>query len=329
MNMNHSVRALHGIDLNLLAAFDALAEERNVTRAAARAGVTQSAMSHTLRRLRDLLGDPLLVRSGRGMVLTPRGEALRAPLRSALAELARVVEGPAQFDPATSTRSFRVVAPDLFDMLALPRLLPKLADQAPGIDLAVVPRPARLEDALEAGEIDLAVEPVLLDDDEPFDRALEAAPRLLRRTLFRDRMRSFVRRGHPAITKSRRLSMRAFTAAGHVLVSSAGAGPGIVDRHLARAGETRRVVVRVPQFGSALAIAARSDLILTAPSSLIAAEGAEAGLVSLAPPLPLPEHAIAVHWHPRFSEDPGHRWLRAALVEATRDLPPRGRKRST
>ena len=133
MNMNHSVRALHGIDLNLLAAFDALAEERNVTRAAARAGVTQSAMSHTLRRLRDLLGDPLLVRGGGGMVLTPRAEALRAPLRAALAELARVLDEPAQFDPATSTRGFRVVAPDLFDMLALPRLLPRLAAQAPGM----------------------------------------------------------------------------------------------------------------------------------------------------------------------------------------------------
>jgi DNA-binding transcriptional LysR family regulator len=319
MNMNHVVTALHGIDLNLLTAFDALAEERSVTRAAARAGVTQSAMSHTLRRLRELLDDPVLVRGAGGMVLTPRAEALRAPLRAALADLARALTEPVDFEPCSSTRAFRLVAPDLFDMLALPRLLPHLAAHAPGVDLAIVPRPPRLAEALEAGEVDLAIEPILLDE-EPFDRRLEAGPALERRTLFRDHLRCFVRREHPAINKSRRLSMRAFVAAGHVLVSPTGSGAGVVDRYLAREGKQRRVVVRVPQFGSALAIAAHSELVLTAPSAVMAAEGAEASLVSLAAPLTLPHHAVTMLWHPRFTEDPGHRWFRDTLVEVSAGL---------
>ena len=321
MSMVHVTSALHGIDLNLLAAFDALAEERSVTKAAARAGVTQSAMSHTLRRLRELFDDPLLVRGSGGMVLTPRAQALRGPLRAALSDLARVLVEPDVFDPTSSTRAFRLLAPDLFDMLALPRLLPVLGCDAPGVEIAIVPRPAGLDEALESGEIDLAIVPMLLAD-EPYDSRMRAGPALQQRILFRDRLRCFVRRDHPAITKSQRLSMRAFTAAGHVLVSPSGSGSGVVDRALEQAGKERRIVVRVPQFGSALAITAHSDLVLTAPSSLIAAEGAAASIVSLTPPLSLPEHAITMVWHPRFGEDPGHRWLRNTLVEVTRDLPP-------
>lgn len=324
MNMIHDAGSLRTIDLNLLAAFDALAEAGSVTRAAELCSVTQSAMSHTLRRLRELLADPLLVRGKGGMVLTPRAEALRGPLRAALGDVARAITRPPTFDPASSTRAFRLVGPDLFDMLALPPLLRALGRQAPGVDLAVLPMPPNLAASLETGEIDLAIAPVLLDE-EPFDRRIEPGPDLQRRVLLRDKMRCFVRSGHPGIRARGRMTLAAFTQAAHVLVSPSGAGTGVVDRVLSTQGATRRVAVRVPQFSTALAIVAQTDLVLTAPSALLAAGGTGAELVSLAPPVQLPEHAVTMVWHPRFSEDPAHRWLRGILAETAADLHPSAR----
>ena len=126
MSNAHVTHDLHRIDLNLLVALDALTRERSVTKAAERAGVTQSAMSHTLRRLRELFDDPLLVRGRGGMVLTPRAEALTVPLRSGLVSLARTLAEPEAFDPAHASRTFRIVSPDLFDALVLPTLLQRL-----------------------------------------------------------------------------------------------------------------------------------------------------------------------------------------------------------
>ncbi len=319
MNMAHSSPSLHGIDLNLLAAFDALSEEVSVTKAAARAGVTQSAMSHTLRRLRELLDDPILVRGRGGMVLTPRAEALRVPIRAALGDLSRALAEPVEFDPATSSRGFRLLAPDLFSIIVLPVLLQRLGREAPEVDLTVTPVPGLLATSLETGEVDLAIVPVQLDD-EPFDQRTEPTRELRRRILFRDRMRCFVRLGHPAISTRQRMTMRAFTHASHLVVSPSGSGPSAVDRALERDGKRRRIAVRVPQFGTALAITAQSDLVLTAPSALTATPIAGTQLVSLAPPIPLPEHAITMVWHPRFSEDPGHRWFRDTLAELAGSL---------
>jgi len=157
MSSTHTAAGLHRVDLNLLVALDALTRERSVTKAAERAGVTQSAMSHTLRRLRELFGDPLLVRGRGGMVLTPRAEALAVPLRSGLVSLARTLAEPQPFAPEQASRTFRIVSPDLFDALVLPTLFQRLGQQAPSIDLAVVPMPKRLTDSLETGDVDLAI----------------------------------------------------------------------------------------------------------------------------------------------------------------------------
>jgi DNA-binding transcriptional LysR family regulator len=166
MNLVHTEAArgspeqLAGIDLNLLVAFDALAREQSVTRAAERMGVTQSAMSHALGRLRDLLRDPLLVRGSSGMTLTPRAAELVVPLRSGLVTLGRALAEPTSFDPAQARRAFCIASPDLFDVLAVPRLLERIRSEAPGVDLSVVPvNDRRLPERLETGEIDVAVVP--------------------------------------------------------------------------------------------------------------------------------------------------------------------------
>ncbi|MBW2507992.1 MAG: LysR family transcriptional regulator [Deltaproteobacteria bacterium] len=325
MNAIHNVQALHGIDLNLLVALDALTRERSVTKAAARAGVTQSAMSHTLRRLRELLGDPLLVRGRGGMLLTPRAEALTVPLRSGLLSLARTLAEPQAFKPEGTSRSFRIVSPDLFDALVLPTLLQRLGREAPSVDLAVVPSPKRLTDSLETGEIDLAIHPVLLDP-KPFDLGTQVDAELQSRTLFRDGFRCFVRSGHPLASK-RRFTVEAYAGLDHVLVSPGGEGPGLVDRVLSERGLERRIALRVPHFATALEVVRQSDLVLSGPSSL-KKHAIASTLVSRPVPVDVPEHAITMIWHPRFGEDPAHRWLRDLMVAVTRDVPSLPTKRA-
>ncbi len=315
MNEAHDVGELHRIDLNLLVALDALARERSVTKAAVRAGVTQSAMSHTLRRLRELFDDPLLVRGRGGMVLTPRAEALTMPLRAGLVSLARTLAEPEPFNPATAQRTFRLVSPDLFNDLVLPSLLRRFDAEAPGLDLAVVPTPIRLSDALETGEVDIAIHPVLLDET-PFDLRTEVDAELQRRTLFRDSFRCFFRSDHPVLSKRKRISARAYAELRHVLVSPSGEGPGVVDRFLAEHDLQRRVALRVPNFASALIVISQSDLVLTAPHSLRQLPTATT-LACMPMPVAVPEHAITMMWHRRFTEEPGHRWLRDLVVGVT------------
>jgi len=319
MSATHDLPSLHAVDLNLLVALDALARERSVTKAAERAGVTQSAMSHTLRRLRELFDDPLLVRGRGGMVLTPRAEALIVPLRSGLVSLARTLAEPEPFAPANASRTFRIVSPDLFDALVLPTLLKRLGRDAPSIDLAVVPTPKRLSDSLETGDVDLAIYPVLLDP-HPFDLGTQVDAELQSRTLFRDSFRCFVRSGHPELGGRRRLGLDAYTRLSHLLVSPGGEGPGVVDRILHAQGLERRIALRVPHFATALEVLEQSDLVLTAPSSLSKCSAAPA-LISYRVPLDIPEHAITMIWHPRFTEDPSHRWLRDLMLDVTNAVP--------
>jgi DNA-binding transcriptional LysR family regulator len=307
--------SLAGVDLNLLVAFDALARERSVTRAAARVGLTQSAMSHALRRLRVLLGDPLLVRGRGGMVLTPRAEALAMPVRSSLVTLHRALRQPPEFDPSTARRAFRLSSPDLFDVLMLPRLLERIRQEAPGVDIAVaaVPAPA-LPEGLETGEVDVAVVP-RLDKAESIDAR---APGLLRRTLFRDHLVCLLRADHPALRSRGKLTVSKYVSLSHAMISPGGTGGGPVDQALERKGLRRRITLRVPNFYSALAIVARSDLVLTGPAGLVRLAPSEPAIVALPPPLRVPGHCIDLVWHERFSSDPGNAWLRELLAAVAR-----------
>lgn len=332
---------LSAFDLNLIVAFDALARERSVTAAAVRVGVTQSAMSHALRRLRDVLGDPLLVRGRGGMVLTPRAEALVVPLRSGLVTLGRALTQPAGFEPGTARRAFCLATPDLFDVLAIPLLLERIRKEAPGVTITIVPsNPGRLPEQLETGEIDAAVVPQV-EESLP-EHSERSAPGLVRRLLFRDRHLCLLRADHPVLragpaaqepadkrrrsnlsTRSderrpavpaSRLSLETYAALSHMVVSPLGAGPGLVDQVLAKHGLSRRVALRIPHFYSALSIIASCDLILTAPTALARLAPAET-VATFEPPLRLPGHSVNLIWHERFTKDPGHEWLRNLVTE--------------
>ncbi len=300
------VRALAGVDLNLLVVLDALLAEKHVTRAAARIGLSQSAASHALARLRDLLDDPLLVRGPQGgLVPTARAEALEPALRRALDGLRDVLRGAPSFDPATARRSFRIGAGDYTELVLLPELVARLARDAPGVDLWIVPLPEDPAAALAAGELDLAIG-VWTGSSWPAG--------FYQRALFDEDFRCVLRKGHPATRQ--KLTLVRYCELDHLLVAPRGTPGSRVDDILASLGRTRRVVVRVPHFLIAPHVIAASDLVVTIATGLARIYAEPLGLALLPTPFDMPGFTVSMAWHERAHADPGHKWLREQLYAA-------------
>jgi DNA-binding transcriptional LysR family regulator len=294
---------LSRMNLTHLRALDALLSERSVTRAARRLGLSQSAISHALRGLRDTLGDELLVRGGGGMVPTARAEALAQPLHRALRELEAALAIRPGFDAATSRRTFTLSMPDGFALTTLPGLLRILRDEAPGIDLDVRPpmQQRTTAMALESGEVDLAV-----------GGGLDAASGLRTRVLLDETFACLVRSDHPSIKEG--LDLDTYCALPHALMSPSGSGLGVVDRALATLGRSRRVAVRIRFFLAAPTVVANSDMVLTGPRDQLRRFTEMAPLRLLEPPLALPGFRVRIYWHDRTHDEPAHQWLREAIV---------------
>ena len=303
---------LHGmnlasLDLNLLVALDALLAEASVGRAAARIGLSQPATSHALRRLRDMMGDPLLVRVGARMELTPRAQALRAPLADAMA-LLRGLFTPEAFDPAVSTRRFALMMPDLVADLILPPLMERVDALAPGIRLDV--RPWR--------------GPMIVGAD--FSRSIDivlsctgsAYPGFYRQRLYADKDALAVRKGHPQA--ARLTTADGFRAARHVAVVGAGQREDMIDEWLRREGMERRVALTVPSYLQALRMASQSDLVAFVPRRLIAAYGGTFSLMAVAPPLDPGKDEQFMFYPTRAKADPGSIWLRQIIADIGRSL---------
>ena len=292
------------LDLNLLRVIDALAAERNVTRAARRIGMSQPAFSHALRRLRDSLGDPLYVRVPRGMAPTARALELEPLVRDLLAR-AGALARTEQFSPASCRRSFRIATTDYFEHIALPTLAARLAAAAPHAALVSRPTAASLPAReLEEGAFDLAV--------AGFFGRLPAG--FYQQRLFDESFVCVVRRDHPLVR--RRLTLEQYTELPHVLIAPGGELRGPVDDRLAAAGLQRRVAVAVSSFLSAGWIAATSDLLLTAPRRLAAAFERSLPVRLVPPPVELPGFSVVQVWHERHHADPAHLWLRRLLAAA-------------
>lgn len=291
------------LDLNLLVALHWLLEEGSVTRAAQRLGVGQPAASHALARLREAFDDPLLVRSGRSMVPTPRGAAVREPLRRLLADADRLVRHDSGFDPATTSRSFTVTCPDLLAPL-LPRLVARLRADAPRARLSVNGRGADEHAALGDGRSDLLLAPA------PADGA-----GLRQRGLGRVHWGIVARRGHPALRKDGRLRARAWTDCAHIVVQSGSTSRSIVGDAIARAGLERRIGLVVPTFLAALVSVAETDLFFAAPREFVRPLVGRLSLRVAPPPIAIPPVPVAATWHERFDADPAHRFLRDRVVD--------------
>jgi DNA-binding transcriptional LysR family regulator len=293
---------LAGLDLNLLVALDALLEEASVSRAAKRLGIGQPATSHALGRLRDLFGDRLLVRSGRGMVLTPRAESLRVPLRRVLNGASSLLDQEASFDPQTSRRTFSMLCPDLLGPV-VPGLLDALRGDAPHVRLEVGPRGNAMT-AIESGQADIALTPA----------PTEGSGLVIRR-LGTLRFGVVARKDHPAI-RSGRITLRRWLSHPHIVVRSGSSSRSIVGTALAEAGIEREVGLVVPSFLSALLAASGSDALYAAPLELVADLTTRLGLTSCALPVQVPRVPVAALWHERFQDDPAHAFFRAKAVSA-------------
>lgn len=293
---------LRRLDLNLLVTLDVLLSEHNVTRAAERLNFSQPSVSVHLAKLRDVLGDPLLLPGPRGMRPTARAEALREPLRQALDALEHAVAPPSPFDPAEANHTWRVAAADYAESTILLPVLAGLRLVAPGTRLAVLElMPSRIARQAERAEIDLAF------------HTSEGAPEALhRRVLFKEQYVLVGRAGHPRL--KRRPTLAQFCALDHVIVSTDGGGfRGVTDDVLAEVGLSRRVVLSVPHFLFLMSVLANTDLVAMLPARLVRDSSV---LRVVEPPVEIPGYEMAMLWHERSHRDPAHQWLREYIANS-------------
>jgi DNA-binding transcriptional LysR family regulator len=301
------------VDLNLLTALDALLAEGSVAGAARRLGLSASAMSRTLARLRTATGDPLLVRAGRDLVPTPYAEELRDRVRRTATD-AHAMLRPAVVAPDLSRleRTFTIRANDGFVQAFGARILGEIKRAAPGVRLRFAPKPDKDVRPLREGLVDLEIGVLG-----------RTGPEVRVQALFRDHFIGAVREGHPLLTAGK-ITPKRYAACDHVVVSRRGNASGPVDSALAELGLERNVVAVVPGFSEALAIASRSDLVALVTASFH--EAAQEGQPKTARPrtqaFPLPVQTdpvtVSQIWHPRLDADPAHRWLRGLLLALCR-----------
>jgi DNA-binding transcriptional LysR family regulator len=297
---------LASLDLNLLVALDALLLEASVSRAAMRIGLSQPATSHALARLRDVLHDPLLVRVGARMELTPRAEALRGPLAQALDQV-RGLFVRDDFDAARSERHFRMMMPDLAVELLVPPLMEKITTLAPNLRLDIVPwRGSSIMTAEFARTLDLVIS---------IGNAFKGFHRQL---LYQDSDALAVRRGHPVGAKLKR--REAFLNARHVAVIIRGQNADLIDDWLRTKELERRIALVVPGYIEALHVAARTDLVAFVPRRLIAALTKPLSLATVAPPLDPGVDEQFMFYPTRAQMDPGSIWLRQLMLGVGRGL---------
>jgi DNA-binding transcriptional LysR family regulator len=303
---------LNSLDLNLLVALDALLKEANVSRAAMRIGLSQPAASHALQRLREVIGDPLLVRSGARMELTPRAQALRGPLAQVLDQV-RGLFVPDEFDAVSSERHFRLMMPDLAVELLMPPLMEKITHVAPNVTIDVVPwRGPAIFTPEFARTIDFVVS--IGDAFKGFHR----------QRLYTDSDALAVRRGHPVGAGLKKRD--AFLNARHVAIVIRGQNEDLIDSWLRSKGIERRIALVVPGYIEALHVAARTDLVAFVPRRLIGALSKQLSLVTVTPPFDPGIDEQFLFYPTRAQMDPGSIWLRRLMLETGRELdqPKRG-----
>lgn len=305
------------LDLNLLRVFDAVMAEGSLTRAAEHLAMTQPAVSHAVRRLRQALGDDLFIRSAHGMRGTPQAEAIWPQVRSALAALRQAL-APEDFDPRRDAVQLRLAMADATAAMLAPPLVAEIERTRSLANLRVLPLTTRDPRRLvEAGEADLAVgffpEAVTAIVAQGPDSALRHA------RVYTTRYVCVMRRGHPLATSP--LTLDAYCAAHHLLVSFSGKPHGYTDQALSALGRQRRVVLTVNQFFTAGRVVAHSDLLTVLPEGFVEATGYRAELTTRELPLALGPVNVEMIWHLRHDDDPAHRWLRAQVQAVAQAAP--------
>lgn len=302
-------------DLSLLPTLDALLQAGSVSGAAERLGLSTPAVSHALARLRQELGDEVLVRAGRGMVLTPRALALRDRLHGLLEELSAALAQEAGFDPRALRRTFTLFTTDHALMVLGEALDRRVRAEAPGVCLRFLPSVVDDYEPLRQGTADLSI------------CLLGHYPAEIRtRRLFTDRFVVVGRRGHPALRRP--LTLERYLDLEHGVVAPLGRASH-VDLVLQEQGRQRRVTRVVPFFATALELALATDLVFTVSDRAVAAHPRRDALQVVEPPLALSAYALHLVWHPRSDQDPAHRWLRELLLEVAAQAAPEAHEGAT
>lgn len=293
---------LAGLDLNLVPALDALLRRRSVTHAGEEVGLSQSAMSHALKRLRDIHDDPLLVRARSGYVLTPRARAMQPLVAAAVRDLREVFQRQA-FDPGAERRTLRLAATDSHTVLLLPGVIARLAAEAPGVDLRVESYSPDLADRIDSGALDLAF--ALSSTQLP--------PGAYSEIVFNDALALVMRRGHPAA--GRDWQVADYGAFQHVGVALLGDGQSEIDAILAAEGVTRRIAVTTPHFMAALAAVAATDMVTTLSAALARRFAAAFDLVLHTPPFGDGRMQMTLVCSHIRASDPFLGWFRSLVRE--------------
>jgi DNA-binding transcriptional LysR family regulator len=303
-------------DLNLLVVFDALLRARSVSGAARTLSMSQPATSAALNRLRRMFGDPLFVRTARGIHPTPYAEGMAAPLAAVLDRIRSDLLQQPTFDPTTATHSVTFAMHDIGELVFLPRLIDRLAQIAPGVHVHSVNLPAQhLEPALRAGDVDLVL--------GYFPELTSAA--LFQQRLFAHSFVCIVRADHPTIGAE--LTRRQFAEGWHAIVHAVGQLNDSLEAELTAQGLTRRVRVRIEHYLAVPTILSESDLIFTVPYAIGASLAKLADIKLVRPPFKAKPRVVRQHWHSRFHNDAANRWLRSVVAElfTEREAKPRGR----
>ena len=290
------------LELRQLTVFDEIYKTRSVSRAAENLGLGQPAVSIALGKLREHFGDPLFVRTSAGMEPTPLGEQLVQPIRTAVEAVVAASGHRVAFDPARARRTFRIAMTDISQLVLLPRLWERLHGIAPGVHIDITDLSVRTANLLESGDVDLAL---------GFMPQLEAG--FYQQALFRQNYVCMASAKHPRVRGGLRIEQ--FESEEHAVVSTSGTGHLIVDREIARQNIKRRVVLRIPSFVGMAFVVERTDLLVTIPQRLGELLADRERLAVYPVPFPLPEYAVKQHWHERYNNDPGNRWLRAQIQE--------------
>jgi DNA-binding transcriptional LysR family regulator len=294
-------------DFRLLLVFDAIYKLRSVSRAAEALKLGQPAVSIALGKLRTQFADPLFVRTASGMAPTPLAEELLNPIRSALDAVNEVLGHHSVFDPASSDRTFRLCMTDITHLVLLPKLWRHLRATAPGIRIDISPLADDTGRRLEAGDVDLAV---------GFVPDLEAG--FYQQALFHQQYVCLASADHPRLRGG--IDLQQFEAEDHAVFSTSGTGHRIINQEIARQGIKRRIVLNIPNFLGAAFVVEHTDLLMTVPRRLAELLRGRGEFSIFPVPFALPEFMVKQHWHARFHNDPGNRWLRGVIASLTSEM---------
>lgn len=302
------------LDLNLLRVFDVVMAERNLTRTAERLAITQPAVSNALERLKESVGEDLLIRISTGVKPTPRAEALWPEVRDARGHL-RAALSPGEFNPQTDAASFRIAMADATAALFMPPLVSHIEQGRTLTDLRVLPLITRdPSDMLARGDADLAIgyfpETISALTSQGNDSPLRHA------RLHDSEYVCVMREGHP-LTEPGALTLDSYCAADHLLANFAGRPYGLADQALAALNRKRRIVLAVNQYFTAGRVVANSNLLTVLPAYFVEATGYHEQVVTRPLPFDLAGLHVAMVWHQRNDRSSAHQWLRARLLEAT------------